>query len=67
MAEQTPYEHISQPELKYGHDLLETFSRRWRVSKLKAAEILNDVSVIKNAYEWVHIHMFLDEYINKNK
>lgn len=67
MAEQIPYEHISQPQLEYGHDLLEEFSKRWEVSKLKAAVIINDVDAIKDAYDWEKLNIFLEDYIHKNK
>lgn len=67
MAEQIPYELISKHEADHGHDILTEFSEMWAVSKLQAAIIIRDVNLIKGAYSWVHLHIFLDEYINKNK
>jgi len=57
---------LSESQLHFGEMQLECTSNRWGVTPLQAAKIMIDVEYIRNAWNWVNMDTFLNEYIHRN-
>ena len=57
---------MNESQIEYGEIKLKNLSRRWGVSKLKAANILRDIKLIKEDWNWVNMDKFLNTYIHEN-
>ena len=56
---------LSESQLHFGEMKLECTAKRWGVTPLQAAKIMIDVECIKNAWNWVNMDTFLNEYIHQ--
>ena len=57
---------LSDNQLHFGEMQLERTSNRWGVTPLQAAKIMIDVAYIKEAWNWVNMDEFLNNYIHQN-
>ena len=63
-------DYLSQPlsdsQLHFGEMQLECTANRWGVTPLQAAKIMIDIAYIKEAWNWVNMDEFLNNYIHQN-
>ena len=63
-------DYLSQPlsdsQLHFGEMQLECTANRWGVTPLQAAKIMIDIVYIKEAWNWVNMDEFLNNYIHQN-
>ena len=57
---------LSEGQLHFGEMQLECTANRWGVTPLQAAKIMIDVTYIKDAWNWVNMGAFLNNYIHQN-
>lgn len=57
---------LSDSQLHFGEMQLECTANRWGVTPLQAAAIMSDIAYIKEAWSWVNMDEFLNNYIHKN-
>lgn len=58
---------LSDSQLHFGEMQLESTANRWGVTPLQAAKIMIDIAYIKEAWNWVNMDEFLNNYIHKNR
>jgi len=57
---------LSDSQLHFGEMQLGCAANRWGVTPLQAAKIMIDIAYIKEAWNWVNMDEFLNNYIHKN-
>ena len=57
---------LSESQLHFGEMQLESAANRWGVTPLQAAKIMIDITYIKEAWNWVNMDEFLNNYIHQN-
>ena len=56
---------LSDSQLHFGEMKLECTANRWGVTPLQAAKIMIDIAYIKEAWNWVNMDEFLNNYIHR--